>query len=65
MISAGGFVLLPLLCGQMVDTIRESGDLIDGTVKFIILTVVMAIFSSIRGYTFNILGEKIMVELRQ
>lgn len=64
-ISAGGFVLLPLLCGQMVDTIRESGDLIDGTVKFIILTVVMAIFSSIRGYTFNILGEKIMVELRQ
>lgn len=49
----------------MVDTIRESGDLIDGTVKFIILTVVMAIFSSIRGYTFNILGEKIMVELRQ
>lgn len=64
-ISSGGFVLLPLLCGQMVDTIRESGDLIDGTIKFIILTVFMAVFSAIRGYGFNLLGERIMVEMRQ
>ena len=56
MISSGGFVLLPMICGQMVDTIRQSGDLMEDTIKFIILTVVMAVFSAVRGYMFNILG---------
>lgn len=64
-ISSLGFVLLPLLSGQMIDTIREEGDLLVGAIKFIILTVVMAVFSSIRGFGFNLLGEKIMVEMRQ
>ncbi len=49
----------------MIDTIREEGDLLIGAIKFIILTVVMAVFSSIRGFGFNLLGEKIMVEMRQ
>ncbi len=55
-ISSGGFVLLPMICGKMVDTIRQSGDLMEDTIKFIILTVVMAVFSAVRGYMFNILG---------
>lgn len=54
--SSVGFILLPLICGQMVDVIKDNGSLIDGAIKFIILTVFMAIFSSIRGYLFNILG---------
>ena len=64
-VSSGGFVLLPLLSGQMVDTIRSSGDLTEGAIKFIILTIIMAVFSAIRGFSFNLLGEKIMVEMRQ
>jgi ABC-type multidrug transport system fused ATPase/permease subunit len=63
--SSIGFILLPLICGQMVDVIKDGESLTEGTLKFIILTVFMAIFSSIRGYMFNILGEKIMVALRK
>ena len=37
----------------------------DGTIKFIILTVFMAVFSAVRGYLFSILGQKIMVSMRQ
>ena len=64
-ISSLGFVFLPLVCGQMVDEIKDNGDLMDGTIKFIILTVFMAVFSAVRGYLFSILGEKIMVSMRQ
>jgi len=49
----------------MVDVIKDGGSMTKGTIEFIILTVFMAIFSSIRGFMFNILGEKIMVALRK
>jgi ABC-type multidrug transport system fused ATPase/permease subunit len=65
LISAGCTVLLPLLCGQMVDTIRKGDELVSGSMKFIVLTVFMAIFSAIRGFTFNMLGERIQVSMRQ
>jgi hypothetical protein len=40
----------------MVDTIRLSEDLTAGSIRFIILTVFMAAFSAVRGFTFNMLG---------
>lgn len=55
-ISAGCTVMLPLLCGRMVDSIRAKDSLTVGAIQFSILTIVMAVFSSIRGYTFNQLG---------
>lgn len=58
-------MLLPLLCGQMVNSINNHDDLMAGTIKFMILTVVMAVFSASRGFTFNMLGEKIQVAMRQ
>jgi ABC-type multidrug transport system fused ATPase/permease subunit len=58
-------VLLPMLSGQMVDSIRLEADLGDGAIKFILLTIVMAISSAIRGYSFNMLGERIQLEMRQ
>lgn len=64
-VSSLGFVFLPLIVGQMVDAIKDNGDLMDGTIKFIILTVFMAVFSACRGYLFSILGENIMVAMRQ
>lgn len=65
LISSGCTVLLPKMCGEMVDTIREGGELVTGSLKFIVLTVFMACFSAIRGFTFNMLGEKIQVSMRQ
>ena len=34
-------------------------------IKFLVLTLIMAIFSALRGYSFNLLGEKIVRDLRQ
>jgi ABC-type multidrug transport system fused ATPase/permease subunit len=65
LVSSGCMVLLPMMCGQMVDSIRERGDLVAGSIRFILLTVVMAVFSAARGFTFNMLGEKIQVSMRQ
>ncbi len=64
-ISSGCMVLLPLLCGQMVNSINNHDDLMGGAFKFVILTLVMAVFSASRGFTFNMLGEKIQVLMRQ
>ena len=55
-LSSLGSVLLPLLVGQIVDTIRENGNLTEMAVKFIILSILMAVFASIKGFTFSILG---------
>jgi ABC-type multidrug transport system fused ATPase/permease subunit len=57
--------MIPLISGEMVDAIKNEESLTEGTVRFIILTVFMAVFSAIRGYMFSILGEKIMVAMRQ
>lgn len=64
-ISSGGMVLLPLLSGKMVDAIRAGDDLIPGAIQFLILTVFMAVFSAVRGYSFMLLGERVMVCMRQ
>lgn len=64
-ISSGGMVLLPLLCGKMVDSIRADEDLTGGAIRFIILTILMAVFSAIRGFSFMMLGERIQVAMRQ
>ena len=36
-----------------------------GALHFVLLTVVMAVSSAIRGFTFNMLGERIQVAMRQ
>ncbi len=64
-ISSGCMVMLPLLCGQMVNSINNHDDLMMGAFKFMMLTLVMAVFSASRGFTFNMLGEKIQVSMRQ
>jgi len=64
LISSAGMVLLPLLSGQMVDTIRIGGDLDVGAIQFLILTVFMAVFSAVRGFGFMMLGERVMVSMR-
>ena len=58
-------VVLPLLCGTIIDHIKDGKDPKNDSLKFIGLTVIMAIFSAIRGYGFNILGEKIVMDLRK
>ena len=65
LISAAGTVILPLLCGQFIDKIKEGESLTEDSIKFIILTLIMAFFSAIRGFGFNLLGELIVRDLRQ
>ena len=48
----------------MVDRIREGGDLTEGAIEFAVLTVFQSVFSAIRGYGFNVLGERIIVSMR-
>jgi len=64
-IAAGGMVLLPLLCGSFIDNIKDGVSLTEDAINFIILTVTMAIFSAIRGYSFNLLGERIVLDMRK
>lgn len=64
-ISSLGSIYLPLLCGSIIDDIRQENDLTENSIKFVILTLGMAIFSSLRGYCFNILGEKIVMDMRK
>lgn len=65
LISSGGMVILPLLCGSIIDHIKEGESLKMDSLKFLGLSVVMAIFSALRGYCFNLLGEKIVRDLRK
>ena len=52
----------------MIDSINigggDLGRLKDLSIIFIIICSLSAIFSMVRGFTFNLLGEKIMLELR-
>ena len=64
-ISSLGMIVLPLLCGSIIDHIKDGDDLKNDSLKFVGLTVFMAIFSAIRGYGFNILGEKIVMDMRK
>ena len=63
-VSSAGAIILPMLCGQIIDHIKDSLPLTSDAIKFVILTVIMAFFSSLRGYSFNLLGEKIVRDLR-
>lgn len=54
--SALGTIYLPLICGQMVDVIKDGGDLNEMAIRFAFLTVFMAVFTSTKMYMFDILG---------
>lgn len=64
LISSGGMVLLPLLCGDFINHIKDGDSLVEDALKFVVLTIIMAVFSSIRGYSFNLLGQRIVRDLR-
>ena len=55
-ISTLGMIYLPLLCGQMIDHIQKGQSLSDDTTMFLLLAFLMAAFSAIKGYGFNVLG---------
>lgn len=56
LVSSGGTILLPLLCGTIIDHIRNEESLGNDALMFVALTLIMAIFSSLRGFCFNLLG---------
>ncbi|CAD8176902.1 unnamed protein product [Paramecium octaurelia] len=67
LVTSLSMVALPYLTGQMIDSITKSDgkeDLNKLTFYFIILTIVSAIFTFVRAYAYNILGEKITFDLR-
>ncbi|CAD8099465.1 unnamed protein product [Paramecium sonneborni] len=66
-VTSLSMVALPYLTGQMIDSITKSDgkeDLNKLTFYFIILTIVSALFTFLRAYAYNILGEKITFDLR-
>lgn len=65
LISSMGMIVLPLLCGSIIDHIKDGADLKEDSFKFVVLTVVMAFSSAVRGYGFNLLGEKIVMDMRK
>ena len=65
LVSSLGMIVLPLLCGSMIDHIKEGDSLTEDSLKFFILTIGMAVFSALRGYSFNLLGEKIVMDMRK
>lgn len=64
MVSALGMVVLPYLAGEMIDDIKNQTGLLDHAIQLLLLTLVLAVFTSLRGYFFNLLGEKVMLDLR-
>lgn len=64
LVSSGGMVLLPTLCGIIIDHIKDGEELTADAFKFLILTLFMAVFSALRGFCFNLLGEKIVRDIR-
>jgi glucose uptake protein GlcU len=63
--SSMGVIILPLLCGSIIDNIKDGLDLKEDSSTFVVLTVVMAFSSALRGYGFNLLGEKIVMDMRK
>ena len=55
-ISAFGTIGMPFLCGLIIDDIRNQNSLWKNSLYLLILTIVMAVSSAIRGYAFNTLG---------
>jgi len=64
LISAGGTIFLPTLCGTIIDHIKNAEDLTIDAFKFLALTLIMAVFSAIRGFAFNLIGEKVVRDIR-
>lgn len=65
LVSSGGMILLPTLCGQIIDHIKDGEhELSTDAFKFVILTICMAFFSALRGFSFNLLGEKVVRDIR-
>ena len=63
-VSALGMVVLPYLSGEMIDDIKGENSLIAHTLQLIALTVILAVFSAVRGYCFNYIGELVMYDMR-
>lgn len=63
-ISSLGSVALPLVCGMIIDDIKEGVSLGKHSMFLLGLTLILAVSSAIRGYLFNLLGEKVMMLLR-
>ncbi len=65
-ISSAGMVAMPFLSGQMIEEVVTNNK--DGLLKislyFVGVAVLSGVFSFIRGVCFNLLGEKIIYELR-
>jgi ABC-type multidrug transport system fused ATPase/permease subunit len=62
-----GIIALPYLAGQIVDLISKdkNRDRLNAlAIQFCMVFLVVAIFSFIRGATYNLLGEKVVLEMR-
>lgn len=64
LVSSGGMIVLPMLCGIIIDHIKDQESLTMDALKFLALTLIMSVFSATRGYCFNLLGEKIVRDIR-
>lgn len=56
MVSSGGMIVLPMLCGIIIDHIKDHESLTMDAIYFLALTLIMSVFSATRGYCFNLLG---------
>lgn len=63
-ISALGMVALPYLSGEMIDDIKGEKSLLNHALQLLTLTVILAVFSALRGYCFNLIGELVMYDMR-
>ncbi len=61
-------IALPYLCGEMIDamtgTTKDGDNLQQLAFYFIIVTLVNGVFSLVRGFCFNYLGERVVFDLK-
>jgi ABC-type multidrug transport system fused ATPase/permease subunit len=58
-------VAIPWYCGQLLDSINKHDDQLDNlSLQFLILCAVTGVFSFVRGFCYNLVGEKVMKDLR-
>ncbi|XP_051912531.1 ABC transporter B family member 1-like [Hippocampus zosterae] len=65
LVNAAGSVYMPYLCGDIIDTISTHSNLLPQMVRFMALTGLMFVFGGCRGLCFNLLGERVMLDLRK
>jgi ABC-type multidrug transport system fused ATPase/permease subunit len=64
LVNGLGTIVLPYLCGDIIDSINRKDPLLPHMVQFALLTVFLFVFGGLRGFCFNLLGEEVMLELR-